>query len=672
MKKIILSFFTLILFSSLSFGQSFSDDFESYSAGDWLGSTAAQWTTWSGNTGGADDVRVSDEDASSGTNSIKLGPSAAGGPEDVVLYFTGDKITSGQLNMNMMMRVKSAGYFNYQAETAIGVTWAMDLFFEANGKGSVTAGGVANTLTFDYPADEWFNVAVNVNLDANKWQVFIDGGCVGSFANPTNTIASIDIFPRGGDEFFVDDFAYTYVDAAPPITKDASATLNVTEELGLVGTKTSIIGTLANLGTETITSFDVEAVIGSQTIPFSQTGINLAAGESMDFDINTNFAMPEGVTTTSINILSVNGGAFDDQDQCNDAQSRDITAVVPAPNKKIVVEEATGTWCGWCPRGTVALEKLTYKYPERFIGIAVHDNDPMADTDYDSGLGATAFPNAKVDRGAWMNPANVEGPFIENVQTSAVAKLENGAEWNADTRELKLSLTVTATEDISTGYKVNMAITEDGVTGTGNGWAQANYYSGGSDLFSLDGTNWADLPDPVPANQSVYDHVARAILAPFSGLPDSFTETLATDGEKTFNFTYTIPAEFDETKMHIVSMIIAPNGTINNGEAVTITEAIENGYTVSATHDIALGNSTSIYPNPFSNTATVSVNLEETADVNIRVVDLNGRVVMMKDYAKQSGFFNIQFDGSSLNAGVYVMQITANDKFTSKRISIIK
>ncbi len=207
MKKLILSFFTLMLLSFVSFGQSYSDNFDSYNAGDWLGTSAAEWTTWSGNTGaGADDVRISDEEANSGANSIKLGPSATGGPEDVVLFFTGDKITSGQLDMSLMMNVKTTGYFSYQAETAIGTTWAMDVLFEANGNGSITAGGVLNTLNFKYPVAEWFNVTINVNLDANKWQIFVDGACVGSFGNGENSIASIDIFPRAGDEFFVDAY----------------------------------------------------------------------------------------------------------------------------------------------------------------------------------------------------------------------------------------------------------------------------------------------------------------------------------------------------------------------------------------------------------------------------------------------------------------------------------
>ena len=50
--------------------QSFSDDFESYTVGNYLGSSSTDWTTWSGSSAGADDVTIVDDEAYSGTNSI--------------------------------------------------------------------------------------------------------------------------------------------------------------------------------------------------------------------------------------------------------------------------------------------------------------------------------------------------------------------------------------------------------------------------------------------------------------------------------------------------------------------------------------------------------------------------------------------------------------------------
>jgi hypothetical protein len=239
---------------------------------------------------------------------------------------------------------------------------------------------------------------------------------------------------------------------------------------------------------------------------------------------------------------------------------------------------------------------------------------------------------------------------------------------------LKISLTLTAQEAISTNFKVNVAITEDGVSGTGSSWAQANYYSGGSDLIGIDGVNWADLADPVPAADMVYDHVARAILAPFSGLENSFIEEMAIDEEKVFNFFYTVPEDFNFGKLHIVSMLINPDGTINTGEGDSVFEDIENGFvqaTSVSTYDTELNDAVNVFPNPMTNFTNVRINLSEKTDVSLQVVDMTGKLAMHKVYENQNGLFSIVLDASSLNAGTYVLKINAGEKYTTKKITVV-
>ncbi|MDY3354621.1 MAG: C10 family peptidase, partial [Prevotella sp.] len=45
--------------------------------------------------------------------------------------------------------------------------------------------------------------------------------------------------------------------------------------------------------------------------------------------------------------------------------------------RRIVMEEATGTWCGWCPEGMATIEQMSKKYPDNFIAIAIHDDYEM-------------------------------------------------------------------------------------------------------------------------------------------------------------------------------------------------------------------------------------------------------------------------------------------------------
>ena len=79
------------LVSQLGVAQTFSDDFESYNVGDYIGVESTEWTTWSGTVGGNEDAPVVEDNAHSGSNSTYYSStSGTGGPQDVILPFNGE------------------------------------------------------------------------------------------------------------------------------------------------------------------------------------------------------------------------------------------------------------------------------------------------------------------------------------------------------------------------------------------------------------------------------------------------------------------------------------------------------------------------------------------------------------------------------------------------------
>ncbi len=109
-------------FSLLSLGaqNTFSDNVESYKVGDYVAKSSTYWTVWSGAVGEGtqEDALITDENAKSGTKSIRLeAATAAGGPTDLVLPFGGEK-NIGKLTYEMWIYVLSdqAAYFNFQAK----------------------------------------------------------------------------------------------------------------------------------------------------------------------------------------------------------------------------------------------------------------------------------------------------------------------------------------------------------------------------------------------------------------------------------------------------------------------------------------------------------------------------------------------------------------------------
>ena len=120
MKKSLLIGAVLFFGTSLSFGQIFSDNFDSYNAGDFLvSSNPADWDTWSGGAGGSsEDAKISSTESASAPNSLYLKSTAAqGGPSDIILRF--DQIyTSGDftLEANFFVASNKGAYFNLQQD----------------------------------------------------------------------------------------------------------------------------------------------------------------------------------------------------------------------------------------------------------------------------------------------------------------------------------------------------------------------------------------------------------------------------------------------------------------------------------------------------------------------------------------------------------------------------
>jgi hypothetical protein len=64
------------------------------------------------------------------------------------------------------------------------------------------------------------------------------------------------------------------------------------------------------------------------------------------------------------------------------------------------------------------------------------------------------------------------------------------------------------------------------------------------------------------------------------------------------------------------------------------------------------------YPNPFNPTTTIAISLLQASDVTLKVFDLQGREVgMRQEGVRPRGKTTLQFDGKDLPSGVYVLQV---------------
>lgn len=245
----------------------------------------------------------------------------------------------------------------------------------------------------------------------------------------------------------------------------------------------------------------------------------------------------EGVHTIEFVLSKVNGN-----ENINEQKSAEysIIALEKSADRVSVVEEQTGTWCGWCPRGHVALDLLNKQLGDKVVTLAGHFTnsesqvDPMnilgdnitsqaeAYADYgwvamnlSSMLGGGGFPGAVFDRVVATDPyvgvntkkgKNGTYEFGATALVKAIqeqipseADFSMTASWADDKNtDIKVDLTTTFNYDRfgSFPYGVAFVLSENGMTGKGATWKQLNYFSklagvkGASDFNNPDMAAW--------------------------------------------------------------------------------------------------------------------------------------------------------------------------------------
>ena len=677
--KLFFTFLTSLFLVSTIIGQqiTFCDDFEAYQNGDPIAQTSPSWNTWGELMTGtitpfADDVNISTTVVYSGDFSLYLKDDVID-TQDVILVFdttqnitnttTGSlstPYTTGTFNFSQMMYIVQGkkGYINFQAENIPGVSWALEVNFETNGTILMT-NTLGTTFSCNYPQGSWFEISFLIDLSNNIWDVYIDGISQGVFSNLINKIASLNLYPGIDSEYYIDDVCYYYdstVIVLPPLNLAATNINNIT---GLDGQLKFPKVSVMNLGLTSINSFDIDFNYNGQIITENINGLNLLTGGTYQVDFINNITLIAGSNPCISNIYNVNNVLYDD-DNTDDTITTQIISITPAQGKLVIGEEATGTWCGWCPRGAVALNWMDKDYEGFWQGIAVHNNDPMEDSDYDDGLytfHSGSYPSGVVDRTNNIDPGNFKEDFLQRIIIEPNGVITNGAEL--DSNILKVSLTVNIQNSINGNYKLACVLVEDSVTGNSSQYNQANSYSGGGSLVDVDGVDWNTLPTSVSYSQMIYRHVGRSVSPSFTGEPLSSTSFMVGDTE-TICFEFILDPSWDQSQINIVGMLIDNDDRIDNGSSTTILSAISTGYVACNTTSIAIElngpNRINIYPNPAMDKIYIS-NLKED-NVLVKIHDIKGRLVLEnkvsnKEYLNISklskGIYQIKFEGSDWN-----------------------
>jgi hypothetical protein len=127
----------------------------------------------------------------------------------------------------------------------------------------------------------------------------------------------------------------------------------------IAGQSVSPVVSIINAGQNALTAFNVNLNYNGQNYTQNVTGVNVASIANYSVNIPS-FNLVAGASNAVVTITNINGG---NDDNANDnTLTQVVDPVVPAAGKIVVGEEATGTWCQWCPRGAVFMDKFQADY----------------------------------------------------------------------------------------------------------------------------------------------------------------------------------------------------------------------------------------------------------------------------------------------------------------------
>ena len=258
---------------------------------------------------------------------------------------------------------------------------------------------------------------------------------------------------------------------------------------------------------------------------------------------------------------------------CEDSDiNREFSDTPTSFTKKVLLEEFTGSWCGYCPSGAEILQNLMNSYS--VIGVALHSSDDMSiahTSVLESFYPSSGYPSGMVDR---INFDGIVGlnrgywSYItdQQLQKSAICGLAINSEVSGDSVNIQIRSAFDTTMTME-NYNLNVYIIEDDVQGEGYGYDQRNYYNDDAE------SSFYQLGDPIINYK--HNQTLRKVLTNTYGIP--FTSSSSPGTEFIDNFKEDI-TNFNKNKLSVVAFITYNGAAATNHEVLNAQKCDIDGF----------------------------------------------------------------------------------------------
>ncbi|MFA6234320.1 MAG: T9SS type A sorting domain-containing protein [Bacteroidota bacterium] len=453
---------------------------------------------------------------------------------------------------------------------------------------------------------------------------------------------------------------------------DAAITASLTPPVVKVNTPIELRGIVKNLGSTPLTAFSLfYSVDGSPEQEMQVSGLNLRSSETWDFSHDIEWTPTEAGRLYDVTMHVQLGDGLIDENPANDTLSAQVFAILGVSSeKRVLVEEFTGAWCGWCPDGAVQMEKLMQAYPLA-IPVAIHAGGTDAMIIPEGAALATAFtpsyPMAMIDR---MHFAGEAGVPISRTRDAWITR--TGEQF---TEYTPLSVSVTGICDPEAfggyldvtvefsdyappaDYRMHCWLVLDAAKGSGRGWDQTNYFSGNA---SYPDHPFFNLPDPVTEyeHQNVPIQVLTGAWGVAGDIPD-VPQAMETYSRR-FHFTQTGITE--ASRLYAVAFVTRHGEDVLDRPVLNATSAEVRvaGVEQASPSHFSLN---AVFPQPALVSASALLTLPKVETVHAAIYDLLGRQrLLLRNGALEPGSHTLAFSTTTLENGVYLLRVQAGSK----------
>ncbi len=310
-------------------------------------------------------------------------------------------------------------------------------------------------------------------------------------------------------------------------------------------------GTVRNMGANAVEDYTLKySVDDEDAVTIEGNPLALNALDTFAIEIPSTV---KGVHLLKVWIDQVNG-TDDTYSENNTAEAR-LTVKDVRFRRRVVCEENTGLWCGWCPRGMVGLELMKERHPGSFIAVSIHGGDVLeisGDVDYNY----KPFTNSQAGAPSCVVNRRLSGdPYydIENLYNMESAAdnhfaYEMTSQWNGDSTAITMKSDFFTDIDMSNPqYYAAYIVTEDSVTG----YSQTNYYARTPDQEFY---GWEKKGEHT--SDCYFNDLARGIYSNYHGELCT-PETM--NAEEVYEYQYTLqlpPTVINKHQVHVIGLLI--------------------------------------------------------------------------------------------------------------------